>query len=463
MSKSEIHFDYPLTHLKGADYNPRAISDESLKLLRSSIRDIGCVKPIIVRNKTIVAGHQRTKAMLSMGINTGPVILLGANTSVTDETRFNQLHNGTDIENLPCYMNVSGKLKIGFQFVDADQILGDQKQPGASFRHVIMDLILKYGLWGACVADYQGNIVHGAQYALACKNLKAQTLVYTLPQGMESIARHYLGKSYGVFSYDHLERNTFIQTLAQLKRFSGTEKEFLSPTYEKLVKPFISKSTRVLDFGCGKGGYVNKLRKDGYNIIGLEFFRQKKNSIQIDISAVHEMVDNLIKELRVKGLFDVVVCDYVMNSVDSQEAENDVLNCIQAFCKPSGMLFFSGRIYNSSIDTQKEFVVKRQSRRSVEFLDKNKLTAIFREGHWFYQKFHDLDDVKKICKDRGLQIQKIVKSAGAWNVSAFNSCIDKENATKSIAREFNMPMSDKKNRLNRHADVIEVMQCLLAN
>lgn len=462
MSKSKIQFDYPLANLKGADYNPRQITDESLGSLRESIRELGCIKPIIVRNDTIVAGHQRTKAMLSMGVNAAPVVLLGANTSVTDETRFNQLHNGTDIENLPCFATVSGELKAGFQFVDSDRIIGNQKQPGASFRHIIMDLLLKYGLWGGCVTDYQGKVIHGVQYAIACKNLKVQTLVYSLPRGLEETAKKHLQRSYGVFSYDHLRKDTFIQALAQLNRFSGEEKQFLSPTYERMVKPSVNKLDRILDFGCGKGGYVSQLKKAGYNIIGLEFFRRKLKCNQIDVAAVNRMIDNVIKELRVNGRFDVVVCDYVLNSVDSQQAENDVLNCIQSFCKEDGALFFSGRPPVNSASTQDKFVVKRQSRRSVEFLDKNNLTAIYREGHWFYQKFHSMEEVQKICTGRGLAINKIEKNGNAWNVSAQNARINREFALQSIEREFNLPMSNKGDRLNRHTEILEVMKCLLA-
>jgi ParB family chromosome partitioning protein len=175
------------------------------------------------------------------------------------------------------------------------------------------------------------------------------------------------------------------------------------------------------------------------------------------------MVDKVAKELCVNGRFDVVVCDYVLNSIDSSQAENDVLNCLQAFCKEDGTLFFSGRLHRSTWATQAEFVVNRQSRRCVEFLDKNNLTAIYREGHWFYQKFHSIQDIKRICDSRGLSINKIEKNGNSWNVSAKNNRIDRGSALESIEREFNLPMSDKGNRLNRHTDVLEIMQCLLAS
>lgn len=64
---SGLHLSYPIADLKGADYNPRRIDQASLERLQHSLRVIGCAKPIIARGRTIVAGHQRTKALRAMG------------------------------------------------------------------------------------------------------------------------------------------------------------------------------------------------------------------------------------------------------------------------------------------------------------------------------------------------------------------------------------------------------------
>jgi hypothetical protein len=64
---SQLHMSYPLEGLKGADYNPRRIGDDAIERLQRSLRTIGVCKPIIARGKTIVAGHQRTRALRGMG------------------------------------------------------------------------------------------------------------------------------------------------------------------------------------------------------------------------------------------------------------------------------------------------------------------------------------------------------------------------------------------------------------
>jgi len=54
---------FKVAQLQAAAYNPRAISDEALEGLRSSIQEFGCVAPIVVNVRTqrlqVIEGHQR--------------------------------------------------------------------------------------------------------------------------------------------------------------------------------------------------------------------------------------------------------------------------------------------------------------------------------------------------------------------------------------------------------------------
>ena len=88
---------HPIERLKPAPYNPRRISAEEFAKLRESVRALGAIKPVIASEGTIIAGHQRSKAMRAEGIEVAPVQLLGP-VSVTEEIRFNQIHNGSDID-----------------------------------------------------------------------------------------------------------------------------------------------------------------------------------------------------------------------------------------------------------------------------------------------------------------------------------------------------------------------------
>jgi ParB family chromosome partitioning protein len=207
--------DYPINEIRGAEYNPRRIDKDALQRLQVSLAALGCCKPIIVRHQTIVAGHQRTKALRAMGITTAPVYLLAAETNLADEVLFNQLHNGTDMD----LGEEDAKVPVppgteGYYTVKPTDIVGNMRSSGASIRAEIMRLISKYGPWGACVAKPNGDIIHAAQYALACRATNLPLLVYVLREDQVEAAHTYLPAKYGEFCYDSLERNTFIQSFA---------------------------------------------------------------------------------------------------------------------------------------------------------------------------------------------------------------------------------------------------------
>lgn len=463
MSKHGLIMSYPIEGLQGADYNPREIDDESIHRLQHSLKTIGICKPIIVRGTTIVAGHQRTRALRAMGETHAPVYLLAQNATVYDEVRFNQLHNGTDMDigdEAVCVPLPQGAR--GFVSIEPTAIDGNLRSKGAAIRNEIMNLMHRYGAWGAAVCDASGHIFHAAQYALACKTMGKELLVFVVDPEIEDEARKLLDAQYGKFSYKNLDRDTYIQTFAQMFRLRGGAKEQRSPTYEGLIIPWLGKhpSARVLDFGCGQGDYVNHLARKGYNIIGMEFFRRAKGRDAIDIKAVNKMVDALCASLSEHGLFDAVVCDYVMNSVDSQQAEEDVLTCLSAFCKPNGRIFFSGRS-KERIEKQMRYTqIRHSQKRQLEFLDENGLSALYRKGKWFYQKFHSQIDIDNILAKMGWKLVKLTRSDVAWQAAAtFKGSWNQARQGEALDREFNMVMGSSGRTLNRHSDIKEALQC----
>ena len=198
-----LELDYPIKDLVGADYNPRQIDEESLKTLRDSIKTLGIVKPIIVSGNLIVAGHQRTKALLAAGIDKAPVYLLPKNINQTDEIRFNQLHNGTDFDSGDERAWVGRSENLGFEMVPPIKLRGNMRAKMANVRNEICKLIIKYGNWGACVATQAGKVIHAGQYVLACRAMGIPARVYRIPNDKAKIAEEFLNKKYGKFSYEH--------------------------------------------------------------------------------------------------------------------------------------------------------------------------------------------------------------------------------------------------------------------
>lgn len=442
-----LHPEYPIQNLKGADYNPRSIEDDDLARLRESVRTLGIVKPIIASGDLIVAGHQRTKALRAIGVETAPVFMLSQKVKKTDEIRFNQLHNGTDLDK----GDEDGRVPAtdgqhGFAMVKPSEISCNLRGRIAYVRKAICELISKYGNWGACVATADGRVIHAAQYLCACKMMQIPARVYYLREDQEPAAKDFLGSTYGVFSYTHLPKTTYGQTFAQMMRLrdGASGRGNRSQNWEWLLE-YLSRhpEARVLDFGCGQADYVRAAKKDGYRVQGIEFFYRKGNAI--DPAAVHRMIDSALDDMRAHGLFDVTIADYVLNSVDSLQAEADVLTCLGAFCKPGGLVIFSGR-QRERIDKQLRYTKAASTKRSVEFLDDNGMSALYRKGHWHFQKFHTKEEALALSERYfGNKGEYTRVNDTAWRVTVRNqTALPREQQEASIRREFDLMWPDGK-------------------
>lgn len=456
-----LDLNYDITNLHGAKYNPRHINDDDLQMLADSIRILGLVKPLIVRGSLLVAGHQRTKALRVNGLTTAAVYLLPTETNLYDEIRFNQLHNGTDMDSGDENCRVSGLAgKSGFVVVEASQITGNLRARMAYVRREISEMIMKYGPWGGCVATESGEVIHCAQYALASIGTKSPLTVFVIPDAEKARYKKYLDRQYGVFSYGHLEKKTYVQTYAQMMRLrEGRRKGNRSKLYEQLVMPYLSnhangKELRGIDFGSGQGDYAHLLRGLGFNFLDLELFRRRGAGNVIDRRSVHRMIDAMCLSLKNHGPFDYVVCDSVINSVDSLEAERSVMDFIKGLCKPGGLVFFSGR--RLEFEQASMRLMKAGSKKSkVYFPDKDNFTAKYRKGNWFYQHFHSVADVKLLAKNHELKIVHHANTGSSFQVQAISEHpLARERLSAAIRYEFEMELPDGK-PLGRSDDVID--------
>lgn len=437
-----LNLDFDITHLRGATYNPRKIEEADSLALCESITTLGVVKPIIVRDKLIVAGHQRTKALRKLGIDRAPVYELPVNVTTYDEVRFNQLHNGTDMDSGDERATIEGGFtELGYHIVEPSRIRGNQKAKLAVVRKEIADLIVNYGPWGGCVATQSGEIIHCAQYALAAKLTNTKLTTYVVPDARAAEYKARLSRQYGVFSYDHLERRTYIQLLAQMNRLRPNDKGagLKSTLYETLVLRWLAANptAEVMDFGSGHGDYARMLRARGRKVSEVELFRR------VDSAHALDMVTNLAKRIADGRRFDAVVCDSVMNSVDTLEAEKSVMTMLNALVPVGGQVFFSGRT-QESVDSNLNMTASRNKVRYVEFLDEHGFSALYRKGQWFYQKFHTRAQATALCELYGLEVVEFPKASTgtSWQIHARKvKELDQLAVMQAIDYEFNLPVS----------------------
>ena len=426
-----------INYVTPAPYNPRSITPEKVEKLQHSIKYVGFGKPVILTGDgTIIAGHQRVNAAKNISITEIPVFQLPTVTKY-EEIRFNQIHNSSDTDFEGGEVWVAPSEAEGFREVQPEDIHIKGVARGAQMRSEISKLFLKFGPFSSAIATQSGEVLSGLNYAVAMKQHKAPLLVFYIPDEKRDQAMGYLREEYGEFNYGNLPKNTYIQTFAQKFRLrKGSHDK--STLYETVVKPTLRKDQRALDFGCGQADYVLVLKKLGYDIDGLEFYYRKGNGI--DIATVHGMIKYTLRRVSERR-YDAVICDSVLNSVDSLQAEHDVLNVCNAFGEIGSKLYISGRQVEFINSLARHKKTRTITHRNVEFLDKHGFSALFRKGEWFYQKFHSKADAIQLVERYGYKVDRLQDNHSAWAIEATKIAdMPKADVLASIRREYELPL-----------------------
>lgn len=435
-----------------ARYNPRRINQAEFRRLCDSISCYGFVLPVLVNssNGVVVAGHQRLKAALELGMTTIPVIYV-RRLNYGDEIRLNQIHNGIGCESYGvCLGNGDGFSSVRNDFFDVTT-------PDATFLKETCNVLTKYGNILSCVVC-SGDVVAGGYYVKACQLLGFPVTCCFSPARAADVRRA-LSARYGSFCYDHLPRHTFVQGLAQMKRLSCNGRKMKSVLYENHVIPWLvsNPTARVLDFGAGKCEY-SKLLAKSYCIDPLEFY--PNNGRQIIVGSANSMINTMCSHLEQSGLYDAIVCDSVLNSVDCSKAEDAVLICCNAFLPLDGLLFISDRPIDAALEKQRLRVDRNVKKRFIEFLDEGNFTANYRAGNWYYQHYHARGDVENIISSHGFHIEDISWRANgdSWQaVCRKISNLSWNDICDGVSYEFNLPLPEGRS-FAREKDVIDVLR-----
>ena len=439
--------------IKPADYNPRRISESAFHELKGSLKALGFVLPIIVNrdNMTIVAGHQRTKAAMSIGLEKAPCYFVSG-IDIESEIRFNQVHNGIEFEPTVHSTCLNVREPGFYDDVPADDF--DIKDSKATVVKDMCQLMVQYGN-ALCAVIIGNECVFGNNYLKAAMLTGMSIHCCFLEESKRPIFDYYFTQDYGVFNYDHIERGDFVQGLAQPPRLKVLPWSCL---YEIVVPHLMEedkKAVKVFDFGCGKGQYITKLRKQlGFrNALGLEFFNH--NTVGISVERGHEMINDFISFVKANGKFDYVICDAVINSVNTQEAEDAVLMCLNLFTKMGGKIFISGR----NLDYMKQQTEANRNTTpmmSINFFDENGLTAIMKQGQWFFQKFLTDSDVDRIIERMGFDVFVRKKSSGYFFIGAYKTReFSNAEYAKAVDYEFNLKLPHNQT-YNRQDEVKEL-------
>jgi ParB family chromosome partitioning protein len=409
-------------------------------------------RPVIVNRATgtIIAGHQRVKALTALGIGTAPRVSVTISDDM--EKRINQIHNAIEQVDSGRFARVPAAGKTGFQDV---RNIGIEIMPNKKAVNYV-SMLLAYGNIDSAVAARDGTVIKGFDYLCACKILNVSARVYYIENGKREEAGRYLFEDYGMFDYEGKNDLSFQQCKAQMKRLSKGEntKQNKSKTYTKMLETEKIEGKNILDFGCGRADYANRLKQQGVSIIALEFFRAVKG--RIDFRWTDAVVQKICEKIKATGLFDIVICDSVLNSVVSLEAESDVLNCLNAFAKPGGKVYFSGRCLENA-EAELDENRKRLTKTTTYQLDDNGFSASFNAGNWYYQKFHNRQEILSKANKHGLKTVSLFYDKKTWIAECVKASAPAQTEIMaSVEREFNMRYSP-----NRRYDNAEYVMAAL--
>lgn len=459
--------DMDIDLLEGADYNPRLLTDDKKEKLIKSIKEIGFLFPVICCKRNLddekyilLAGHQRTKALKAMGINKVPCIIIRTRLNHFKERLINQYHNEIENHDFDCKI----KLEFDCDLVDGIQMIPNNRVKILSYEqpntlsvrlNQLIELMLGIGNFNTTIIgknhDGQFEVLFGQEYILACNAIGFNYRVsYISNPDITDKARVYLVDKYGKNNFaDFMGKNVYIQSNAQPQRGVKHESHSFSQFYSTFSDDDLQ-DKRFLDLFSGKGVESDKIKKKKKGILKdmnrIELFHCAKRfnlSLKITRFFIQQTINSIDKDLLSggNGLFDFVICDSVINSVDSLQAEKDVINCCISFLKPNGYLIMSGRLY--------EQITNNYTARSAQKLfplDDEGFSFGDYHGKWFCQRFHrDKEHFLEVIYKNTNQLSEV-----AWDdKSGHFSMIFKRTKTnftpamqESIKREFDLPHGD---------------------
>jgi 2-polyprenyl-3-methyl-5-hydroxy-6-metoxy-1,4-benzoquinol methylase len=106
------------------------------------------------------------------------------------------------------------------------------------------------------------------------------------------------------------------------------------------------KDISILDIGCGTGGLLHFLRKNGYqNIQGIDYSEAAIKFCKDRNLPVNHLSINAIGDFFVTQKFDVIVCNDVFYCLDKSQIEN-AFQAISALLKPSAIFISNNNAFN---------------------------------------------------------------------------------------------------------------------
>ena len=258
-----MRFDpaYPVADVRPAPYNPRRIDELEFLALVGSIGNLGLIRPIIVNSdQTILAGHQRSKALKELGVDHVPAFVADEHLGLQDEMRFNQFHNAADLEDPTTPVSVPPG--TGWAEVPGRAVVGWQQIGEPTRKITLGKMLIRFGQWSNVVATESGRVLVGTLYATVTASMGMPLLVCYVPDDQAETVLQAFGQDYGVFDYSNVPFTQWTQAANQPNRKVtddlrprvryDDEISMSSTVWTRDVLPFLKPTDRIFELGSGR-------------------------------------------------------------------------------------------------------------------------------------------------------------------------------------------------------------------
>lgn len=447
----------PINKVIEAGYNPRVITKESLNALQQSISRFGMVKPLIINktNNTIIAGHQRKKAAMKLGLSHLPCIKI-ATPNVRDEIWLNIKHNS--IETSENSVRLESFVVGGYSYCPPEKIILKRKVKNVLICSEITKLLSRYAEWGSVVTDGNGNVILNAEYAYCAKKLGYGVLCYGIPNEDVEEFLKCMSVEYGKYNFDGMGIKTYHQFLAQPGRLSTDGRVAnKSVLYEDHLIPRLRKSDRIIDIGAGKMAYVKLLRSRGYDVQAYEPSLIVKGGKKLDMTGIIANIIRTEKDVKENGLFDWCVLEAVINSVADDDFEKAVLTTCNAVLKSTGILVTCTRSLESVQREYKRKDLNTGTTYPMYPIDEKNYTVSMIGSMMFKQKFHTPDSYRALL----MRYFENVKLISVTTKFIYCACseprqLPRETYETYLEKEFNIEYPNGFKH-NKHKGLVDIL------
>lgn len=133
------------------------------------------------------------------------------------------------------------------------------------------------------------------------------------------------------------------------------------------------------------------------------------------------------------------------------------MDCLNLFSKT--VVFISG-ITLKKAKTKNKSTMRKNVKTKLRFFDKDNFTASFRNGQWYYQKYHTKEDVNRIANESGFKVIDYQEINGSFKAQLEKTQnLPTSRYIDAISFEFNLPLPNNTS-YNRHEDVLKALELI---